>query len=282
MGKVIFDNLGFVLREVDDGPICSTKQLPNVAWQSGGVQKYANLSTSETKKFPKGHTPDNWMAHVMAEVLSVIKYYDDGPKTQLECEDFAKSVWEAWSHEAHNVHMSSRIQPMTAHCQIMLFLPGGLIVRGRLRSNDGATYRSNFVGLNCMTKWGRYEMVIHSILPDTIKPGHPWHLTVGSFVAACKQVLGTHYPFLNTLFDNCVPAQWPWLDSLGQGTLVRPDGFDLSDEDKFIAALPDTDWGRKIRDGLESGALTLSLILAKVMPGDDRVSLEVLIAPKEV
>lgn len=223
MGKVIFDSLGFVLREADTGPICSTKQLPNVRWLSDGVPKYACLVTSETKKFPKGHTPDKWMAHMTAEVLSVVKYYDDGPKTKAECDDFAKSVWEAWSHESHNVHMSSRCQPMTAHCQIMLFLPGGLIVRGRQRPNDESTYRNNFIGLNCMTPWGRYEMIVYSIIDDVM--GGDWPLTVPAFVAACKSILDTHYPFLSGMFDNCVPAQWPWTKSLFWQSLTSPSVF---------------------------------------------------------
>ena len=212
MGKVIFDNLGFVLREAEVGPICSTKQLPNVRWHSDGVPKYACLVTEETKKFPKGHTPDKWMAHVGAEVLSVIKYYEHGPKTRAENEEFVKSVWEAWSHESHNVHMSSRIQPMTAHCQIMLFLPGGLVVRARLRPNDDSVYRSNFNGLNCMTPWGRYEVVIYSIIDDVL--GGPWPLTVEAFVAAAQAVLREHYPFLEGLFSSFIPAQWPWLEAM--------------------------------------------------------------------
>lgn len=207
MSKVIYEGMGNTLLEVVPGPVTQLVHFPNIQWKENGVEKLGHLTTTHSKKFPKGFQPGEWRRRVLLDMVTVVDRVGGSVMTDEEIAAFSESVWTAYAHETHGVNTCNSVLPVAAYWQLHFCLPGGIVARARRRNMKDGQYRTNYNGFTYETPWGEYELVFSTIVPGALDGR--WVIDPKLIKEMLILIVDHQYPFLAGIFDNLRVNRWP-------------------------------------------------------------------------
>lgn len=207
MSKVIYEGMGNTLVEVVPGLVTQLTHFPNVRWTANGVEHLGHLTTTHSKKFPKGFQPGEWRLKVLRDIVPVVDRHSGSVMTEDEIKTLTESIWTAYAHETHGVNTCNSVLPVAAYWQLHFCLPGGIIARARRRNMKDGQYRTNYNGFTYNTPWGEYELVFSTIVPGALDGR--WVIDPKLVKEMLVLIVDHQYPFLAGIFDNLRVNRWP-------------------------------------------------------------------------
>jgi hypothetical protein len=226
VSKVIYEGMGNTLVEVVPGPVTQLTHFPNLQWTANGVEKLGHLTTTHSKKFPKGFQPGEWRLKVLRDIVPVIDRDSGSVMSEEEIAALTEAVWTAYAHETHGVNTCNSVLPVAAYWQLHFCLPGGIIARARRRNMKDGQYRTNYIGFTYDTPWGEYELVFSTIVSGALDGR--WVIEPKLIKEMLALIVAHQYPFLAGIFDNLKVNRWPghepvvWADLAGEGKSFTP------------------------------------------------------------